>query len=65
MERELVGAAIWLFKGSSETSGSLTSGGTESIFLAMKAARGWTRALRPNVEDPFDIVMSRTVHPGL
>jgi len=64
MERELVGAAIELLRGSSEASGSLTSGGTESIFLAMKAARDWTRASRLDVEEPFDIVMPRTVHPA-
>jgi sphinganine-1-phosphate aldolase len=64
MERELVGAAIGLFRGSSEASGSLTSGGTESIFLAMKAVRDWTRASRPDVQEPFDIVMPRTVHPA-
>jgi len=64
MERELVGAAIGLFNGSSEASGSLTSGGTESIFLAMKTARDWTRASRPDVEEPFDVLMPRTAHPA-
>ncbi len=64
MERELVGAAVELFRGSSNATGSLTSGGTESIFLAMKAARDWTRASRPDMEEPFEIVMPRTVHPA-
>jgi glutamate/tyrosine decarboxylase-like PLP-dependent enzyme len=64
MERELIGAAIELFRGSADASGSLTSGGTESIFLAMKAARDWTRASRPNIKEPFEIIMPRTVHPA-
>jgi glutamate/tyrosine decarboxylase-like PLP-dependent enzyme len=64
MERELVGAAVALFKGSSNACGSLTSGGTESIFLALKAARDWTRASRPDVEEPFEIVLPRTAHPA-
>jgi sphinganine-1-phosphate aldolase len=64
MERELVAAAIELFNGSANAVGSLTSGGTESIFLAMKAARDWTRASRPDIDEPFDIVLPRTAHPA-
>jgi sphinganine-1-phosphate aldolase len=64
MERELVGAAIALFHGSSNACGSLTSGGTESIFLALKAARDWMRVSRPNVAEPFQIVLPRTAHPA-
>jgi glutamate/tyrosine decarboxylase-like PLP-dependent enzyme len=64
MERDLVGAAIALFGGSSDACGSLTSGGTESIFLALKAARDWTRASRPDVGQPFEIVLPRTAHPA-
>jgi glutamate/tyrosine decarboxylase-like PLP-dependent enzyme len=65
MERELVGAAIDLFRGSPDASGSLTSGGTESTFLALKAARDWTRASRPGVQEPYEIVLPRTAHPAV
>jgi sphinganine-1-phosphate aldolase len=64
MENDLVEAAVGLFQGSSNASGSLTSGGTESIFLALKTARDWTRVSRPNVVEPFEIVLPRTAHPA-
>jgi sphinganine-1-phosphate aldolase len=64
MERELVGAALALFSAGVAASGSLTCGGTESIFLALKAARDWTRATRPDLREPFEIVLPRTAHPA-
>src|SRR4051795_13667011 len=39
MENALVGAAARLLGGGAETVGSVTSGGTESLILAVKAAR--------------------------
>ena len=39
MENALVGAAAKLLGGSAETVGSVTSGGTESLILAVKTAR--------------------------
>src|SRR3954466_14659624 len=39
MENALVGAAAKLLRGGPETVGSVTSGGTESLILAVKAAR--------------------------
>src|SRR6185503_1009212 len=39
MENALVGAAAKLLRGSAEAVGSVTSGGTESLILAVKAAR--------------------------
>ncbi len=43
--------------------GNITSGGTESILLAVKIARDRARALRPQVEAP-QIVLPETAHPA-
>ncbi len=59
-ERELIAACSDLF---GATTGSLTSGGTESIFLAVKAARDFARATRPQVTTP-EILVPETAHPA-
>jgi sphinganine-1-phosphate aldolase len=43
--------------------GVVTSGGTESIFLALKTARDWARAERPRVREP-EVVAPVSAHPG-
>ena len=43
--------------------GSVTTGGTESNMLAMKAARDWAREKSPRVRAP-EAVMPRTAHPS-
>ena len=43
--------------------GTITSGGTESILLAVKTARDRARALRPEITRP-EIVMPYTAHPA-
>jgi sphinganine-1-phosphate aldolase len=57
MENALVGAAARLLGGDVETVGSVTGGGTESLLLAVKAARD----ARPSVEAPRMVVPS-TAH---
>lgn len=42
---------------------TLTSGGTESILLCMKAARDWARANRPDITSPT-LVMPFSAHPA-
>jgi glutamate/tyrosine decarboxylase-like PLP-dependent enzyme len=44
-------------------SGVMTSGGTESIFLAMKTARDWARVERPNATKP-EVVVPISAHPA-
>jgi glutamate/tyrosine decarboxylase-like PLP-dependent enzyme len=63
MENEVVSMVISLSGGDDEVVGSLTTGGTESIFMAMKAARDWARATRPKVEQP-EILIPVTAHPA-
>ena len=43
--------------------GVVTSGGTESIFLALKTARDWARAERPRVREP-EVVAPVSAHPA-
>ncbi|GAA4597084.1 glutamate/tyrosine decarboxylase-like PLP-dependent enzyme [Actinoplanes octamycinicus] len=57
MENALVGAAARLLGGDDATVGSVTSGGTESLILAVKAARD----AHPSIRDPRLVVPS-TAH---
>jgi sphinganine-1-phosphate aldolase len=57
MENELVGAACDLLGAPESTVGTVTSGGTESILLAVQAARD----ARPDVADPA-MVLPSTAH---
>jgi sphinganine-1-phosphate aldolase len=62
MENEIVGMTAAML-GAPEGVGTVTSGGTESIFLALKAARDRTREWRPEVAVP-EIVAPQTAHPS-
>jgi len=46
-----------------DATGVVTSGGTESIFLAMKAARDWARVERPQAKEP-EVVAPVSAHPA-
>jgi len=45
------------------TVGSFTSGGTESVLLAVKTARDWAREHRPEVSRP-KMILPNTAHPA-
>jgi sphinganine-1-phosphate aldolase len=64
MEREVLGMVQTLLSGDDEISSVFTSGGTESIFVAMSAARQWAREMRPGVLRP-EIVAAHSAHPAL
>lgn len=61
MEREVVSMAADLF-GAPESGGKLTSGGTESIFLAVQVAREHARQAR-GIAEPT-LVTATTAHPA-
>lgn len=63
LEGEVVASVADLLRGDGEVAGNITSGGTESILLAVKAARDWSRANRPHIEAP-QIVLPVTAHPA-
>ena len=63
MEREIVQLSLSLFHAPDGADGSFTSGGTESIFLALKTARDHFRATRSRDLRP-KVVLPRTAHPA-
>lgn len=63
METEVVSMVGSLLGGDSETVGAMTSGGTESIMMAVKAARDFARAQRPSITNP-ELVMPLSAHPA-
>jgi sphinganine-1-phosphate aldolase len=63
METEFVSMIGSIFGGDGETAGAMTSGGTESILMAVKAARDWARINRPAIQAP-EIVAPLTAHPA-
>ena len=63
MEEEVIDLSLGLLHGGENAAGSMTTGGTESIFLAIKSARDWARANRP-IDGTPEILTSRTAHPA-
>lgn len=51
-ENEVITMTASFLNGDSETVGSITSGGTESILMAMKAYRDRARQYWPQIKDP-------------
>lgn len=62
-ETEVVSMTIDLFNGNRRCVGSMTSGGTESIMLAVKTYRDWAREKFPNIKEP-EMVLPETAHPA-
>ena len=64
MESEVVSGMLELHNARECAAGSITTGGTESIFLAMKAAREWFRKSRPRLSGTMNLILPRTAHPA-
>ena len=62
-ETEVVAMVAALLGGDSTVVGNMTSGGTESILMAVKAARDYCRKFRPEISAP-EIVLPVTAHPA-
>lgn len=62
MERDVVAMTLNLLNGNSRSAGSITSGGTESIILALKAARDQAAANRATARP--NIVIPDSAHPA-
>jgi sphinganine-1-phosphate aldolase len=62
MEEDVVAMAADLFS-CPASAGSITSGGSESIFLAVKTARDWAQSHRPQIDTP-EMVLPITAHPA-
>jgi sphinganine-1-phosphate aldolase len=62
MEAEVVSMAAGLFHGDDEVAGTMTTGGTESIMMTVKAAREWARQEK-GIARP-EIIAPLSVHPA-
>lgn len=59
-EAEVVKICADLFHGDDEVCGTMTSGGSESVMMAVKTARDWARA--KGLERP-EMILPSTIHP--
>ncbi len=61
LETELVGMMADLLRGDDKVVGNFTSGGTESIMMAVLTARNRARALKPQIKEP-EMIIPHTAH---
>ena len=61
MENDVVSMAARHLNGDADVVGNFTSGGTESIMLAVKAARDWAREHRRGIDEP-EMILPETAH---
>jgi sphinganine-1-phosphate aldolase len=62
-ESEVVAMTASLLGGNSNVCGNMTTGGTESLLMAVKTARDWARKHRPEITVP-EVVLPVTAHPA-
>ncbi len=62
MEREVVAFGLRILNAPQAAAGAMTSGGTDSIFMALKAARDYARS--KGKAGPFNIVTPYSAHPA-
>ncbi|CAH1773626.1 unnamed protein product [Owenia fusiformis] len=63
METEAISMSAGMLNGDDEVVGSLTSGGTESILMAVKTYRDRAKKLFPQIKEP-EMVAPITIHPA-
>ncbi len=61
LETDIIHILRELLRGDEQVVGSCTTGGTESILCAVKAARDWCRVHKPHITQP-ELVLPGTVH---
>ncbi len=64
MEQEVIGMGLDLFRAPDGACGNMTSGGTESIVMAVKAARDQSRAARGDPGFRGNLVLPVSAHPA-
>lgn len=62
-ESEVLAMTASLLGGDDQVCGNMTSGGTESLLMAVKTARDWARHHHPAITRP-EIVLPVTAHPA-
>ncbi|MGM0651970.1 MAG: pyridoxal phosphate-dependent decarboxylase family protein [Bacillota bacterium] len=63
LEKDVVTSVAKLLRAGDDVAGNMTSGGTESILMAVKTARDWARENRPQVKEP-EMVLPVSAHPA-
>lgn len=61
METEVIGMCSEILQGNEEAVGTLTTGGTESILLAVKTAKNRAKSLNPS-QTKFEMIMPYSIH---
>ncbi|MFT5114155.1 MAG: sphinganine-1-phosphate aldolase [Parasphingorhabdus sp.] len=62
-ETEVTAMVLEILNAPGGAGGSLSTGGTESNFMAVKTARDWARTHLPHIRKP-NLVVPRTAHPS-
>lgn len=62
LERQVTTMVGQLLGGGPEAAGNCTSGGTESVILAVKTARDYARAHKSEIKEP-ELIIPETAHP--
>jgi len=62
-ENETVSMVADLLHGDDQVSGNVTSGGTESILMALKVAREKAKQEKPGIKD-YEVIIPETAHPA-
>ncbi len=60
-ETEVIGMLLDLLHAPAGATGSTSAGGTESVIMCMKTARGWAREHKPDVTKPT-VIVPQTAH---
>ncbi|KAJ1433358.1 sphingosine-1-phosphate lyase-like protein [Ochromonadaceae sp. CCMP2298] len=62
-ETEVLSMCAWMLNGDGNVAGTLTSGGTESVLMAIKTYRDRARKLCPHITKP-NVIAPTTIHPA-
>lgn len=63
LEKEVIAMAAGLLNGGENICGNISSGGTESVLLAIKTTRDFARATKPHITHP-EMILPSTAHPA-
>lgn len=63
LEKEVISVAAHLLNGNENCCGTITSGGTESILLAVKTTRDFAKATQASIVQP-EMILPATAHPA-
>ena len=62
-ERDLIDALLALLNAPASASGSIATGGTESLMVAVKTAAAWARQHHPHIAAP-ELIVPHAAHPA-